>query len=185
MFASANEENAAELAFLVRELSGDVTFPRLLLKVLYAIHGAVPPCPKLDPKLRAQMKTLWALHTGARPVDALKALDLDQMDFALGRPAVTRCRVCYKPSNRFGGSQPVHRECQKNMFTCPIEGGGCGWTGELPPPPFCDDVEAHTQGLNKISAMLPRRCPECGFRGKTERTDRRETQPASTKVSRK
>ena len=64
----------------------------------------------LGPKLLAQMKTLWALHTGARPVDALKALDLDQMDFALGRPAVTRCRVCYKPCDSLGGSQPVHRE---------------------------------------------------------------------------
>ena len=183
VFPNANEDNAEELRHLARELGGHVTFPRLLMKVLYAIHGAVPPCPKLDPKLLAQMKTLWALRTGARPVDALKALDLDRMDFVLGRPAVTRCRVCYKPCDSLGGSQPVHRECQRNTFTCPVE--GCGWTGELPPPPFCDDVEAHAQGLHKISAMLPRRCPECGFRGKTRRTDRPETRPASTKVSRK
>ena len=79
----------------------------------------------------------------------------------------------------------MHRECQKNTFTCPPEEGGCGWTGEVPPPPYVDDLEAHSQGLSRILTMLPRRCPECGFRGKTRRTDRPEVRPASTKVSRK
>ncbi len=131
------------------------------------------------------MKTLWGLHTRTRPVGALTAQDLDLMDIVLGRPPVTRCRVCYKPCDVPEGGLAVHRVCQKNMFTCPSETGGCGWTGEVPPPPLNDDAEAHSQGLNRIFAMLPPRCPECGIRGKTRRTDRPEVRPASTKVSRK
>ena len=88
-----------------------MTFPRLLTKVLYALHGSVPPCPGLDPRLLTQMKTLWGLHTRTRPVDALRGPDLDLVDSVLGRPAVTRCRVCYKPCDVPEGGQAVHREC--------------------------------------------------------------------------
>ena len=171
------------------------SFPRLLIKVLYAIHGVVAPCPKLDPKLLAQMKTLWALHTGARPVDALRALDLDQMDFVLERPAVTRCRVCYKPCDG-----PVHRDCQKDELSCNLrlptlaalfsdaeeeEDVGCGYRGELPPPPRVDCPEAKAQGLNRMLAILPRRCPSCGQFCLMSRCDRSENRPASSKVSKK
>ena len=150
VFPNANEDNALELHHLARELDGNVTFPRLLTKVLYALHGSVPPCPELDSRLLTQMKTLWGLHTRTRPLDALRAQGLDLIDIVLGRPPMTRCRVCYKPCDVPEGGQAVHRECQKSMFTCPSETGGCGRTGEVPPPPLNDDPEAHSQGLGEF-----------------------------------
>jgi len=195
VYHNAKEEFTEQLAHLKRELCGEVTFPRLLVKYLYAIRGVVPPCPGLDPQLLTQMKSLWGLQVKQRPATALKAKDLDMMDIVLGRPSVTRCRVCYKPCE----VDDVHPGCQRTEATCtsslPVPEAwctetnettecGCGWRGELPPLPSVSP-SARARGLHLMMAILPRRCPKCHEYMSTTCRDRPENRPGSSKVSRK
>ena len=195
VYHNAKEEFTEQLAHLTRELCGEVTFPRLLVKYLYAIRGVVPPCPSLDPQLLTQMKSLWGVQVEQLPATALKAKDLDMMDSVLGRPSVTRCRVCYKPCE----VDDVHPGCQRTEATCtsslPVPEAwctetnettecGCGWREELPPLPSVSP-SARAQGLHLMMAILPRRCPKCNQYMSTTRRDRPENRPGSSKVSRK
>ena len=195
VYHNAKEEFTEQLAHLKRELCGEVTFPRLLVKYLYAIRGVVPPCPSLDPQLLTQMKSLWGLQIEQRPATALKAKDLDMMDIVLGRHLVTRCRVCYKPCE----VDDVHPGCQQIEATCtlrlPVPEAwftetnettqcGCDWRGEMPPLPSVSP-SARAQGLHLMMAIVPRRCPKCNQYMLTTRRDRPENRPGSSKVSRK
>ena len=195
VYHNAKEEFTEQLAHLKRELCGEVTFPRLLVKYLYAIRGVVPPCPSLDPQLLTQMKSLRGLQVEQRPATALKAKDLDMMDSVLGRASVTRCRVCYKPCE----VDDVHPGCQRTEATCtsslPVPEAwctetnettecGCGWRGELPPLPSVSP-SARARGLHLMMAISPRRCPKCHEYMSTTCRDRPENRPGSSKVSRK
>ena len=75
------------LQCILQELGEDVTFARFLVKLLYVACQRTPPCPSLDPQLLDQAKGIWALHVGRKPVEALRAHELDLLDSFLARPA--------------------------------------------------------------------------------------------------
>ena len=151
VYQKDRENHEEHWGALIRELGGDVTFPRLLMKVMFAGHGATPPCASLDPQLLVQMKSFWAWHTKGNSADALKPHDLDHVDTALGRAAVVRCRICYKPCDTGAGAGDVHVACRVASLACnrtrppreawfsdvdlPEVATGCGFCGEMVVPP--------------------------------------------------
>jgi hypothetical protein len=148
VFQREREAREEHWQALTRELGDDITFPRMLVKVLLAGHGVTPPCASLDPQLLCEMKAIWAWR-GA----SLKACDLDHVDAAMGRAVVVRCRVCYKPCDHAGG---VHAGCQVASLACnrtrppyaqwftydvlPEEATGCGYCGEMEVPVVLSQV---------------------------------------------
>jgi hypothetical protein len=153
VFQRDRETHEEHWQALTRELSDDITFPRVLVKVLLAGHGVTPPCASLDPQLLGEMKAIWAWHTKGTSADALKPRDLDHVDAAMGRAAVVRCRVCYKPCDHAGG---VHAGCQVTSLVCnrtrppyaqwftydalPEVATGCGYCGEMEVPAVLSQV---------------------------------------------
>ena len=187
------------LQCILQELGEDVTFARFLVKLLYVVRQSTPPCPSLDPKLLDQAKGIWALHVGRKPVEALRAHELDLLDNVLARPRIIRCRVCYKPCD--DAKYRMHSSCKQHMIECDKCHVKCNCPSRLMKVPERSKVDtgedaaenerkyrkrkAEIESLNLATTMWCRsKCQKCGSYAHDSVCPKPECRPKSTKVAR-
>lgn len=155
--------------FLLQCPCEEMLFEDFCLKVVHCIHGAMVPCPQLDPVLFVQMKAVWNLHSGT---PTLGARQLDFLDKVLGRAEVRRCRVCFKPCER----GDMHEMCQASHLVC----GQCGQSVPLRKLTKDKSLELAV----RMWGPLPK-CTFCGARAVHRNEDLEQVRPCTSKVSRK